>query len=173
MTAPVLLLTGPPGVGKTTTARILADRLERSVHLAADHFFDYIRSGFVEPWKPESQEQNETVMGIVADVAGAYAAAGYVTIVDGIIIPGFFYEPLRDSLQSAGHAVSYAVLRAPLPVCLARAGSRASQPLADPQVVERLWHDFADLGPLEANAIDIGTKPPAEAANLLAHRLAL
>jgi adenylate kinase family enzyme len=71
---PVLLLTGPPGVGKTTTARILANREERAVHVEVDHFFHFIRSGYVEPWRPESRQQNETVMRIVADTAGAYAA---------------------------------------------------------------------------------------------------
>jgi tRNA uridine 5-carbamoylmethylation protein Kti12 len=51
---PVLIVTGPPGVGKTTAAGILAARSERSVHLEADAFFRFIRSGFVEPWTPES-----------------------------------------------------------------------------------------------------------------------
>ena len=30
----------------------------------------------------------------------AYADAGYFTIIDGIIIPGWFFEPLRDSLDA-------------------------------------------------------------------------
>jgi hypothetical protein len=53
-------------------------------------FFHFIRSGYVEPWKPESHEQNRIVMGIVANAAATYAAAGYFTIVDGIIIPPGF-----------------------------------------------------------------------------------
>jgi hypothetical protein len=32
-------------------------------------------------------------MRIVADTAGAYAAVGYFTIVDGIILPRSFLEP--------------------------------------------------------------------------------
>jgi tRNA uridine 5-carbamoylmethylation protein Kti12 len=169
--SPVLILTGAPGAGKTTAARALCARFDRAAHLQADVFFDFIQSGHVEPWKPASHEQNTMVMGIVADTAGAYAAGGYLTIVEGIIIPGWFFEPLRDSLRMAGHPVAYAFLRASLASCLARAASRETQPLADPQVVERLWHDFADLGPLERNAIDTESRSPEETADLLAARL--
>lgn len=42
---PVLILTGPPGADKTTTAEILAARLDSAVHLEADPFFRFIRSG--------------------------------------------------------------------------------------------------------------------------------
>jgi len=167
---PVLILTGSRR-WEDNDGAILAARSNRAAHLESDLFFHFIQSGYVEPWKPESHEQNRIVMRIVADAAAAYAAGGYFTILDGIIIPGWFLEPLRDSLREAGHPVAYAVLRAPLSVCASRARSRASKPLADREVVERLWHDFADLGPLEPNAIDIGTNSPEEAADLLTRRL--
>lgn len=71
----VLILTGPPGVGKTTTAALLADRHGPAVHLESDVFFRFIRSGYVEPWRSESHEQNRVVMGIVGEAAAAYADA--------------------------------------------------------------------------------------------------
>jgi predicted kinase len=168
---PVLILTGAPGVGKTTTARLLSARFAAAVHLESDFFFRCIQSGYVDPSRPESHEQNTTVMGVIADAAAGYAAAGYFTIVDGIIIPGWFFEPLRDALHEAGHPVAYAVLRAPLPLCRSRALARTSQPPSDPAVVDSLWHDFADLGPLEPHAIEIGPAGPEQAADLLAERL--
>ena len=117
---PVLIVTGTPGVGKTATARILARRSDRAVHLESDAFFHFIRSGFVAPWKSESHEQNRVVMGIVAEAAAAYALAGYFTIIDGIVLPRWFLAPLGAALRDAGLACAYAVLRAPLSVCAAR-----------------------------------------------------
>ncbi len=168
----VLILTGPPGVGKTTTAGILAARSRRAVHLEADVFFRFICTGYVEPWKPESHEQNRAVMRIVGEAAVGYAAAGYFTIVDGIVFPDWFLEPLRDALHGAGQRVAYAVLRESPSLCAARAQGREREPLADPEVADRLWRAFEDLGELEQNVIDLGGATPEQAADLVAQSLA-
>ena len=87
-TDPILLLTGPPGAGKTTVARHLGALFPRSVHLESDRFFRFIAGGFVEPWRREAHDQNTVVMEIVEpDAALGYATAGYFTIVDGILSP--------------------------------------------------------------------------------------
>jgi predicted kinase len=167
----VLILSGSPGVGKTTTAAVLAGHADRSVHIESDYFFRFIRAGHIEPWKPESHEQNRVVMRIVAGAAAGYAAAGYFTVVDGILIPGWFFEPMRDAMHEAGVEVALAVLRAPLAVCLRRLAEREGGSPIDPEAVERLWHSFADLGDLERHALDVEDSAPPEVAEALARRL--
>ena len=169
---PVLILTGPPGSGKTTTARVLAESRERAVHLESDAFFHSIASGYVEPWEPAAHEQNTLVMDIVADAAVRYARAGYFTIVDGIVSPRWFFEPLRDAIRAGGRPVAYTVLRPPLAVCVARATARDTDPVRDPDVLERLWHDFAALGPLERHVIEPGEMSRGEVAGLIDVELA-
>jgi hypothetical protein len=152
-------------------AGLLAGRSSRAVHVESDQFFQFIQAGYIEPWKPESHEQNTTVMRIVAKVADGYAKAGYFTIIDGIVSPQWFFRPLRDSLRAAGHSVAYAVLRAPLPVCISRVETRPSDRLSDTDVIERLWQDFADLGPLESHAFDSGANTAEALASAISERL--
>ena len=166
---PVLILTGAPGAGKTAVALLLAGSSEHAAHLESDSFFHFIRSGYVEPWKPESHTQNTVVMRIVAESAARYAEAGYFTIIDGIISPAWFFQPVRGWLRDAGCEVAYAVLRPPLDVCVSRAAGHAG----NSAVVEQLWSDFAQLGPLERHLIDTEGKTTVETADLLREQLAL
>jgi adenylate kinase family enzyme len=168
----VLVLTGPPGSGKTTVARLLTAGRERAVHLESDLFWRFIASGYVEPWKPESHEQNTVVTQIVAEVAARYARAGYFTVVDGIVAPRWFFEPLRDTLTSAGLETAYAILRPPLALAIERAATRPSTRPLDGSVVERLWNGFADLDEaLERRVVDNGELTAEETAAAIEERL--
>ncbi|MGO4843265.1 AAA family ATPase, partial [Rhizobiaceae sp. 2RAB30] len=49
----ILILTGPPGSGKTTTARALAASPgSPKVHLHTDDFWHFIRNRLIQPYLP-------------------------------------------------------------------------------------------------------------------------
>ena len=64
---PLLLLTGPPGCGKTTVAPLVADRHEPSVCLDLDWFFSKLRRGAIDPWRVEAHTQNRIVLQAAAE----------------------------------------------------------------------------------------------------------
>ena len=171
--AHVFILTGAPGSGKTTVAGLLAARTDRAVHMESDCFFHFIKAGYVEPWKPESHEQNQAVMRVVAEAAAGYAEAGYFTIIDGIISPRWFLPPPAASLDAAGFRIAYAVLRPSLLVARTRAEQRSASRLSDAAVIEQLWESFAELGPLEKHVIDNSSQSAEQTAEQLADLLRL
>jgi predicted kinase/ketosteroid isomerase-like protein len=166
----ILVVTGPPGVGKTSVSRALAQSYDRAVHLEADSFFHFIQAGYIPPWQRESHEQNAFLVGLVADAAAAYAGQGYRTVVDGIFAPRWFMHPVLERMQSAGYRPRCVVLDAPLEVCRARLAGRADPDLPDEAVIAQLWEGFRELGDLDCQVIDTSSIGPAQAARQIAQR---
>ena len=50
----LLIVTGPPGAGKSTVAKLLAASMPRSVLVQGDAFFGFLANGAIDPWLPES-----------------------------------------------------------------------------------------------------------------------
>jgi predicted kinase/ketosteroid isomerase-like protein len=166
----VLIVTGPPGVGKTSVSRELARTYERAVHLEADSFFRFIQAGYVPPWRAESHQQNAFVMRLVADAASGYAGQGYRTVVEGIFGPHWFLKPVLAHLQAAGHSTSCVILDAPLAVCQARLAGRADPELPDPAVIAQLWEGFRDREGLDCQVVDAGELDPTQIAGKITER---
>jgi cytidylate kinase len=178
MNGEVIILTGPPAAGKTTVAELLAaNATGPTVHLTTDLFYRSIRTGFVLPFLPEAQRQNEVVIEAIVAAVATFARGGYDVVVDGILGP-WFLPPFRAVSKHEHLALSYLVLRPDLDVTLSRAKQRVGNELKDVEAITGLHAAFAQLGELDHHAIDTGhldaEQTTAEVRRVLAsgtHRL--
>jgi broad-specificity NMP kinase len=173
--APVLLLTGSPGCGKTTVAPLVADRHTPSVCLDLDWFFAKLRQGAMEPWTAQAHQQNRTVLTAAAAAVAAFARGGYFTVAEGILYP-FMLDLFAAACAPHGITLDYAVLRAPIHVVQQRVQDRTIEPphagaLADADVVDDLWTQFERHGVEERHRVDAGRRSPEEVAAEIDRRM--
>jgi GrpB-like predicted nucleotidyltransferase (UPF0157 family) len=84
----VYLITGPMAAGKSTVARLLASRFERSVHLEGDLFRRSIVSGREEitpDASPEALDQLRLRYRLAAAATDAYFEAGFTVALEDVV----------------------------------------------------------------------------------------
>jgi predicted ABC-type ATPase len=136
----LLVITGPPGAGKSTVVRILADRFEPSALVEGDSFFAFLARGAIPPWLPESNDQNDVVIQAAAAAAGRYASGGYMTVYDGVVGPWF----LPTFATATGLVcLDYLVLLPSLERCVERVGTRQGHGFTDEGATRKMHCEFA------------------------------
>ena len=140
MAGELLIVTGPPGAGKSTAAALLVEQREPSVLVEGDDFFRFLRRGRIEPWLDAAQVQNEIVTEAAGAATGRLVAGGYWTVYDGVIGPWF----LPRFVAATGLArVHYVVLLPSLDTCVQRVASRLGHGFTDDPATRQMHDAFA------------------------------
>jgi predicted ABC-type ATPase len=171
---PVLIVTGPPGAGKSTVSMLIAGRHEQGVCIESDWFWSTIVDGFIAPWEPGADHQNRTVLRSFIAAASAFARGGYPVVLDGVVGP-WYLDLVTQELQGTEVDVHYVVLRPSLSIALARATGRSGEKervpghghLVNEERIRFMWERFSDLGEREAHAIDTSELDPEQTAALV------
>ena len=150
LTGAVVVVTGPPGAGKSSVSGELIGRAERGVLLDGDSFFQSVKSGWIAPWLAESAEQNRAVIDALGAAAARFARGRYVVVVDGIVGP-WFLERFRAEISGPLH---YVVVRPNRNAAFARATARSWPQLAEAEPVTKMYDEFEAVGVYERCVVD-------------------
>src|SRR5579883_1501589 len=122
------IINGIPGAGKTTTARALAARFPRAVHIEGDRLQEWIVSGGVAPGQPPHDEEVRQIHLNVRNqclLARSYAEEGFTPVIDYVLIDRARVEEYRSQLPD--FRIHLATLSPGVAVALERDRRRAEK----------------------------------------------
>ncbi|OZB90876.1 AAA family ATPase [Paenibacillus sp. XY044] len=160
----VIVVTGVMASGKSTVAQLLAERLDKSVHLRGDLF----RRMIVNDRKEVEPDASEEELGqlllryrLAAQAADTYAAAGFTVVVQDVIV-GAVLEDFLSFLQSRP---VYLVVLCPSPEAVEQREAQRSKKGYGAWTVDALNRVLHDETPRIGLWLDSSSLTPGETAD--------
>ena len=167
--ADLLVISGPPGAGKSTVAALVVEAFPTAALVPGDAFFAFWARGAVQPWLEEAHEQNAVVMRAAAAAAGAFVAGGCPVVYDGVLGPWFL--PVFGPATGLP-ALHYAVLLPSLERCRQRVARRAGHGFTDSDATARMHAEFAGADVARRHVLADPPDDPADVVRLVLRRYA-
>jgi chloramphenicol 3-O-phosphotransferase len=150
----VLILTGPPGAGKSSVAAALAERYDRVAHIDVDTLRHFITpTGYIEAGHPGSEHQRALATRNAAALARNFLEDRFGVIIDDVVIEKAALDEYVAQLSPAGFAVHYVRLLPGLDVCRERNRQRREGRIGAERI-ETVWWEFDAAGDIGGATID-------------------
>jgi predicted ATPase len=157
----LIIVSGPPGAGKSSVAAALASRRQPSVLVDGDAFFHFLRGGKIDPWLAEAHEQNITVLGAAAAATARFAAGPLWTFYDGVVAPW----ALEIFVGTGAGRIHYVVLLPNAEDCVTRVLLRNGHGFRDETAARHMHAQFATGGIAERHVIHDPISDPGDLAD--------
>jgi tRNA uridine 5-carbamoylmethylation protein Kti12 len=139
--AMLIVITGIPGAGKSTIARLLSEALPRSVLISGDDLRHMVISGYRDPndpWDDEMRSQYHLSFKNEAALTANFLGGGFDVVIDDVIRKGALYDEWLKEFQGLDHQV--VLLQPSLEAALKR-----NQDRPEKTVPEKTLHDLHQL----------------------------
>ena len=106
ITSMVIILSGPPGSGKSTVGEALALKFPQSASFSTDTIRQFIKGGNIAPWEVGEKAEKQMKLGddIVQDIMKRYINSEYIVILDGIYGDEEIYVTLNPNADLSSKA---------------------------------------------------------------------
>ena len=166
--ADVLILTGPPGAGKSSVAVALAERYDRVAHIDVDTLRHFITpTSFAPAGQPGFKRQQALATRNACAVALNFLQDRIAAIIDDVVIEHEHFDQYLDGLRAAGVPLHFVRLLPSLEVCQERNRSRPRDERLRPQRVALMHGLFLAAGKTGGVMVDSGGLTAYETADRL------
>jgi adenylate kinase family enzyme len=158
----VIIVSGPPGAGKSAVAEAICERYDRMLHVEVDTLRHWVRAGYRHPWANDAQASEQLRLGRrnATAIARESIAMRYAVVIDDVALAADI-EDYRELLRGIDAYVGAVTLLPALDVALTRDRGRSA---TIPERARALYAQFAEeaaSGALPGAVIDSSADPDA------------